>query len=78
MNMGYASEAAREMLRYGFGTYGYNKISGVCMSCNPASRRVMEKIGMSYEGTLRQELFKDGTYYDIDRLSILKSEYYKT
>ena len=48
------------------------------MSCNPASRRVMEKIGMIYEGTLRQDLFKDGKYYDIDRLSILRSEYYRT
>ena len=46
------------------------------MSCNPASRRVMEKIGMKFEGTLRQDLLKDGIYYDIDRLSILKSEYY--
>ena len=48
----------------------------VCMSCNPASRRVMEKIGMRYEGTLRKDLLKDGFYYDIDRLSILKDEYY--
>ena len=78
MNMGYATEAAREMIRYGFETYGYNKIAGVCMSCNPASRRVMEKIGMIYEGTLCQDLFKDGKYYDIDRLSILRSEYYRT
>ena len=46
------------------------------MSCNPASRKVMEKIGMKFEGTLRQDLLKDGVYYDIDRLSILKSEYY--
>ncbi len=77
MNMGYATEAAAEMLRYGFEKYGFNKIQGICMSCNPASRRVMEKIGMKFEGTLRQDMLKDGTYYDIDRLSILKDEYYK-
>lgn len=76
MNRGYATEAALEMLKYGFEHYGFNKIQGLCMSVNPASRRVMEKIGMSYEGTLRQDLFKDGIYYDIDRLSVLKSEYY--
>ena len=76
MNNGYATEAAQEMLKYGFEKFGFNKIQGVCMSCNPASRRVMEKIGMKFEGTLRQDLLKDGIYYDIDRLSILKSEYY--
>lgn len=76
MNKGYATEAAREMLKYGFERFGFNKIQGICMSCNPASRRVMEKIGMKYEGTLRQDLLKDGFYYDLDRLSILKNEYY--
>lgn len=76
MNRGFATEAAKEMLKYGFERYGFNKIQGICMSCNPASRKVMEKIGMKYEGTLRQDLYKDGIYYDIDRLSILKEEYY--
>ncbi len=75
MNNGYATEAAKEMLKYGFEVLGYNKISGVCMSRNPASRRVMEKIGMIYEGTLRSDLLKDGVYCDIDRLSILRDEY---
>lgn len=76
MNKGYAAEAASEMLRYGFEELGYNKISGVCMNCNPASRRVMEKIGMVYEGTLRGDMLKDGAYYDIDRLSIMRTEYF--
>ncbi len=75
-NMGIATEAAAEMLKYGFAELGYHKINGVCMSRNPASRRVMEKIGMRYEGTLREDLLKDGIYCDLDRLSILKDEYY--
>lgn len=78
MNKGYATEASKAMLEYGFGRYGFHKIQGVCMSCNPASRRVMEKLGMKFEGTLREDLLKDGIYYDIDRLSILKSEYYNS
>lgn len=75
MNKGYATEAAKKMLEYGFKALGYNKICGVCMTKNPASRKVMEKIGMTYEGTLRKDLLKDGIYYDLDRLSILKEEY---
>lgn len=75
-NMGFTTEAAREMLCFGFKTLGLEKISGLCMSINPASRRVMEKIGMKYEGTMRNDLLKDGVYYDIDRLSILRKEYF--
>ena len=73
---GYATEAAAAMLQYGFLTLGFHKINGVCMHKNGASRRVMEKIGMRYEGTLREDLYKDGVYYDLDRLSILDEEYY--
>ena len=75
-NMGIATEAAQEMLRYGFFELGHHKINGVCMSKNPASRRVMEKLGTRYEGTLRDDLLKDGIYCDLDRLSILKDEFY--
>ncbi len=73
---GYATEASMAMLDYGFYDLGFHKINGVCMSINAASRRVMEKLGMKYEGTLRQDLYKDGIFYDLDRLSILKDEYY--
>ncbi len=73
---GLTTEAAKEMLRLGFGYFGFEKISGLCMSINPASRRIMEKIGMKFEGTMRSEILKDGIYYDIDRLSILRSEYF--
>lgn len=75
-NMGFTTEAAREMLNFAFLNMGFEKISGICMCTNPASRRVMEKIGMIHEGTLRNELLKDGVYYDLDRLSILKNEYF--
>ncbi len=75
-NMGFTTEAAREMLGWAFGFMDFEKVTGICMSINPASRRVMEKIGMKYEGTLRNELLKDGVYYDLDRLSILKEEYF--
>lgn len=75
-NQGLTTEAAVEMLRFGFEILGFEKISGLCMSVNPASRRIMEKIGMKFEGTLRNDLLKDGVYYDMDHLSILKNEYF--
>lgn len=76
MNMGYATEASQAMIGYGFLELGLKKINGVCMSLNIPSRRVMEKIGMTYEGTLRKDLYKDGAFFDLDRLSILREEYY--
>lgn len=75
-NLGLVTEAAKEMLKFGFCNFGLEKISGVCMSKNKASRRVMEKIGMQYEGTMRKDLLKDGIYHDIDRLSIIREEYF--
>lgn len=75
-NNGYTTEAAMEMLRFGFEELELKRIGGLCMSINPASRRVMEKIGMKFEGTARCELLKDGKYYDIDHLAILDFEYF--
>ena len=76
MNRGYATEAAEAMVKFGFEELGLHKISGVCMSCNSASRRVMEKLGMKYEGTLRDDMLKNGKFLDLDHLSLLRDEYF--
>ena len=76
-NRGFATEAAAMMMDFGFEKLGLYKISGLCMRSNPASKRVMEKLGMKFEGTMRGELLKKGKYYDLDRYSILKEEYYR-
>ncbi len=75
-NKGYTTEAAMEILRFGFEELHLKRIGGLCMSINPASRKVMEKIGMIFEGTARCELLKDEKYYDIDHLSILDIDYF--
>lgn len=76
-NKGFATEGGRAILAFGFEDLKLKKVAGACMSINPASRRVMEKLGFIYEGTSRCELLKDRKYYDIDRLSILDNEYRK-
>lgn len=75
-NYGYTTEAAAEMIRFGFEELGLHKISGLYMSVNPASGRVMEKLGMKYEGLLRCHMLKDGIFYDIVRKGILRDEYF--
>lgn len=72
---GYTTDAARELLRYGFTELGLNRIYASHFSRNPASGRVMQKIGMQYEGTLRQHIAKWGRFEDLKMYGILKSEW---
>jgi [ribosomal protein S5]-alanine N-acetyltransferase len=74
-NRGYCSEAGREILRYGFETMGLNKIYALSMADNPGSYSVMEKLGMSFEGTKRQDVIKWGEYKDLKIYSILENEF---
>lgn len=73
--LGLTTEAGEAMLRFAFDELELARVGGTCMSANPASRRVMEKLGFSYEGTGRCELYKDGIFYDVDHLSILRPEW---
>lgn len=72
---GYGTEAARAMLAYGFGELQLHKIFATHLVRNPASGRVMQKIGMTYEGTLREHVQKWGVFEDIKVYGILRSEY---
>jgi RimJ/RimL family protein N-acetyltransferase len=47
---GLASEGAHASLRYGFERVGLDRIVAVAIAENTASRKVMTKIGMTYEG----------------------------
>jgi [ribosomal protein S5]-alanine N-acetyltransferase len=73
-NHGYCSEAAQAVLRYGFDVLGLHRIHASYMTRNPASGRVMQKIGMTYEGCLRQHVQKWGIFEDIAIYGILRSE----
>lgn len=74
---GLVSEAAREVLRFGFNELGLNRIQASCDLENIASARVMEKNGMTYEGTLRDWLFTKGKYANFKMYSVLRREYYR-
>jgi RimJ/RimL family protein N-acetyltransferase len=47
--MGYASEAAAEVLSFGVGTLGITDIVSICQLENSASIRIMQKLGMSFD-----------------------------
>ena len=76
-NKGYCTEAGRAVLQYGFRDRKLNRIHACYMSRNPSSGRVLEKIGMTHEGTRRQHILKWGEYEDRELMGILKSDWEK-
>jgi RimJ/RimL family protein N-acetyltransferase len=68
---GYATEAAAAIVAFGFDTLRLHRIQARHFVRNPASGRVMLKIGMSYEGTLRQAMRKWDRFEDVAVYSIL-------
>ena len=75
--IGIATEASAAVLKFGFEKLELNRIECKYIIGNDASRRVMEKNGMSFEGIRREGMLIKGVYRDIGVCSILKSDYIK-
>ena len=75
---GYMTEGVRAVLRYAFSLPGVSMVTVRHYPHNSRSRRVIEKLGFTCEGTLRcaSELY-DGTVYDTCVYSLLKTEFAK-
>jgi [ribosomal protein S5]-alanine N-acetyltransferase len=71
---GYATEAARAVLRYGFSELGLHRIEAGHYPRNPTSGRVLEKIGMRREGVLRAHLLKGDVFEDDVIYAILATD----
>jgi ribosomal-protein-alanine N-acetyltransferase len=74
-NQGYMSEAALAVLEYGFEHLGLLRIYATHFARNPASGRVMQKAGMTYEGRLRQHVLRWGVPQDLMYYGILRGEW---
>ena len=72
---GYATEAGREMLRYGFEDLGLHRIFASHFKHNPASGRVLKKLGMRYEGCQREHLRKWDQFVDSELYGLLRREW---
>lgn len=72
---GLATEAAERLIQHGFEDLGLNRIYARADTRNQASRRVMEKAGMTYEGTLREDLVVRNVARSFFICSILRSEW---
>ena len=72
---GIAAEALSEVLHFAFMILGLNRVEARYMVGNLDSRRVMEKVGMKFEGIARGAVYCKGRYVSVGICSILRSEY---
>jgi ribosomal-protein-alanine N-acetyltransferase len=72
---GYATEASAACLAYAFEERHVNRVFAAHMTRNPASGRVMQKLGMRFEGRFRQHISRWGQFEDLDFYAILREEY---
>ena len=74
-NRGYATEAAKAIVAYSFKVLKLNRIYAYHFTRNPASGRVLEKIGMQYEGCFRQHVKKWDNFEDLMGYGMLKADF---
>ena len=70
-NRGFATEASRAVVDFGFGCLGLHRIMARHLARNPSSGRVMEKLGMTKEGVLRHHVLKWGEFEDLVVYAVL-------
>lgn len=73
---GLAPEAVNAVLRYGFCELRLHRIEARYMVGNDRSRRVMEKVGMQFEGVSRDSMHVKGKYVSIGTCAILRNEFF--
>ena len=73
---GYATEAARAVVGFGFETLKLERIFAHHFAHNPASGRVLQKIGMQHEGRLRHHFLKWDQFVNAELYGVLRSEFH--
>ena len=72
---GYCTEAGMALLAFAFHDLKLQRVHARAFKRNPASARVMQKLGLGYEGTRRQHVLKWGKPEDVVLYGLLKADY---
>ncbi|OFX85682.1 MAG: hypothetical protein A2W99_06125 [Bacteroidetes bacterium GWF2_33_16] len=72
---GFATKALKAMIEYTFTNFEVDRIFAQVFESNDSSKRVLEKVGFSFEARLRQAIIKNNKIQDCLIYSVLKSEY---
>ena len=70
---GFCTEAARAMLDYAFTTLALVRVHACHLTRNPASGRVMQKLGLQHEGRRTKHIHKWGRFDDLELYGIVKA-----
>ncbi len=73
---GLATEALRAVMRFGFAELSLHRIEAHFIEGNMASRRLMERVGMQFEGYARESMFIKGRYRTIGTCAVLRHEFW--
>ncbi|MDP7322241.1 MAG: GNAT family N-acetyltransferase [Bacteriovoracaceae bacterium] len=74
-NRGYCTEASKAIVSYGFNQLDLRKITAHHMLSNPASGKVMEKLGMKREGVFEQHFIRFGEFQDMAAYGVLRENF---
>lgn len=72
---GYAVDAVRLLLKYGFREQRYQKCNSMCLHTNVGSIRIHQKLGFIEEGRIRRNCFFDGIYHDEVLFGMTREEF---
>jgi ribosomal-protein-alanine N-acetyltransferase len=74
---GIMPEAVSRVLKFAFEEMKLNRIECCHFLPNEKSGRVMQKVGMSFEGIAREKIFAKNRYWDVKQYAILRSDWIK-
>ena len=74
-NQGYMTEALNAVIDFGFEELHLHRIEAHFIQGNDASRHLMERVGMTFEGFARESMKIKGKYRTIGTCAILRSEF---
>ncbi|SEW28993.1 GNAT family N-acetyltransferase [Halobacterium jilantaiense] len=72
---GYATAASELAVEYAFAELGLHRVDASAFESNTASKRVLEKLGFTREGTARRAAYVDGEWIDVAEFGLLESEW---
>lgn len=71
-NAGIATEALKEVIKFGFNQLDINRIEAEVMQGNIISEKLLTKLGFKNEGLLRQWMYWNEKHFDMNMYSLLK------
>jgi RimJ/RimL family protein N-acetyltransferase len=72
---GLATDACRRTIDYAFDQFGVNRVFARVFDTNEASTRLVESLGFTHEGALREQVYHCGEYVDMHRYGLLEREW---